>query len=59
MGIGKSYKGGATQANYGNTSGCSVDKGNGMEPCNTKKADDAKKKRAAKQPMPLKLNVKF
>lgn len=57
MSIGKSYKGGATQANYGNKSGCSVNTGGGLKPC-TKKADSAKKARAAKQFNP-KVSGKF
>lgn len=57
MGIGKSYKGGATQANYGNKSGCSVNTGGGLKPC-TKKADSAKNARAAKQFNP-KIGLKF
>jgi len=57
MSIGKSYKGGATQANYGNKTGCAVDTGNGLRPC-TKKSDAAKKRRASKQFNP-KINVKM
>lgn len=58
MGIGKSYKGGATQANYGNKSGCSIDSGNGLKPC-SKNADKKKSERASKQFSPKNIKVKF